>query len=159
MQELKLPALTISTSTSVIEEKQIGPYGRDGKLLPAAENGMPVTDYEVRIESVLKGDGSVATGGTLILRMFGQLSAEDAVVTLNIVQLPKPGSRFLFALGRNPDGTYGSGNEGLIQVDAEAITYSDGVPFPTNLTGDEFVRAVTKEANRQNAASTVSSDS
>ena len=77
--------------------------------------------------------------------MPGHLSQQNDVVTLAPVQLPQLGSHYLLALGRNPDGTYGSGNEGLIYVDGESVAYADGVAFPTELTGEEFVEAVRRE--------------
>ena len=78
---------------------------------------------------------------------FG-LSQQTEVVTLAPVQLPQPGSHYLLALGQNPDGTYGSGSGGLIYVDGETVAYADGVAFPTELTGEEFVGAVRQKADR-----------
>ena len=83
-----------------------------------------------------------------MLRMPRHLSQQNDVVTLAPVQLPQTGSHYLLALGRNPDGTYGSGNEGLIYVDGETVAYADGVPFSTELTGEEFVEAIRQKADR-----------
>ncbi len=49
--------IVLGTISSAPQERRIGPYV-DGKTLPAeeAEVGMPVTDYEVQIETVLTGD-------------------------------------------------------------------------------------------------------
>ena len=141
--------LVVGTINSVLDEKLIGAYEEDGKpYIPGEESGSPYTDYEVSIESVLKGDGDVEDGGTLVLRMFGHLSQQNDVVTLAPVQLPQPGSHYLLALGRNPDDTYGSGSEGLIYVDGETVAYADGVAFSTELAGEEFVEAVREKANR-----------
>ena len=147
--------IVLGTISSVLDERVIY-YGKDGNPVPTdKERGAPFTDYEVRIESVLKGDGGAEEGGTLVLRMFGHLSQQKDIVTLTPVQievrhhqaqeLPQPGSHYLLALGRNPDDTYGSGSEGLIYVDGETVAYADGVAFSTELTGEEFVAAVRQE--------------
>ncbi len=144
--------IVLGTISAVLDEKLIGAYGEDGKpYIPVEESGSPYTDYEVRVESVLKNDGDVEDSGTLVLRMFGHSSQQSDVVTLAAVQLPQPGSHYLLALGRNPDGTYGSGNEGLIYVDSEIVAYADGVAFSTKLAGEEFVKAVRREAARKDA--------
>ena len=141
--------IVLGTISAVLDEKLIGAYGEDGNpYVPVEETGSPFTDYEVRVESVLKNDGDVEDGGTLVLRMPGHLSQQSDVVTLAEFQLPQPGSHYLLALGRNLDGTYGSGNEGLISVDGEGVAFADGVAFSTELTGDEFVEAVRQEATQ-----------
>ena len=139
-------------TVSVLDEIRFGPYGGDGNPISAGEEpGTPFTDYEVRVESVLKGDGDLEDGGTLVLRMFGHLSQQTDVVTLAPVQLPQPGSYYQLALGRNPDGTYPSGSEGLIYVDGETVAYADGVAFSTELAGEEFVEAVRQKADRNDS--------
>ena len=144
--------IVLGTISAVLDEKLIGAYGEDGNpYVPAEESGSPYTDYEVRVESVLKNDGDVEDGGTLVLRMPRHLSQQSDVVTLAEFQLPQPGSHYLLALGRNPDGTYGSGNEGLIYVDGETVAYADGVAFSTERTGEEFVEAIRQEATRNDA--------
>ena len=151
--------IVLGTISSVIDEKVIY-YGKDGNPVPAdEERGAPFTDYEVRIESVLKGDRGAEEGGTLVLRMYGHLSQQTDIVTLTPVQielrrhqaleLPQPGSHYLLALRRNRDDTYGSGSEGLIYVDGETVAYADGVAFSTELTGEEFVEAVRQEIGRK----------
>ncbi len=135
--------IVLGTISSVLEEMVIGGYGEDGKPTPAGEEGgLPYTDYEVRIESVLKGDGALEDGGTLVLRMFGHLSNENAIITPNVFMLPNPGNRLLFALGRNPDGTYGSGPEGLLNVDGEKVIYADGVPFGIDISPEQLIQRI-----------------
>ena len=125
------------------EERQIGPYGEDGKPLPADdEGGLPFTDYLVRIEDMLKADDSIADSDTLVLRMFGHLSDRGAVITPNLFTLPNPGDRLLFALGRNPDGTYGSGPEGLLDIDGETVAFADGIPFAVQVSPDQLIQAI-----------------
>ena len=63
-----------------------------------------------------------------VLRMFGHLNPRGGAITSVVSQLPNPGDR-LFALGRNPDGTYGTGPQGLLDVSGETVAFADGVPF------------------------------
>ena len=100
---------------------------------------MPVTDYDLRIENSLMGYSTDADGDSLVLRMFGHLSDANAVITPDLFTLPNPGDRLLFALGRNPDGTYGSGPEGLLKVDGEKVEYVDGVPFSVDVSPEQFL--------------------
>ena len=135
--------IVIGTIESVLEEKTIGGYGEDGQPLPVDdESGLPFTDYDLQIESVLKSDGTVTDGGSLVLRLFGHLSNENAIITLNTFTLPKPGDRLLFALGQNPDRTYGSGPEGLLSLDGDRVEYFDGVPFAIVLSPEELVEEI-----------------
>ena len=134
--------ILLGTIEAVLDEKRIGPYGEDGVPVPADDDGMPVTDYEVQIDRVVKGDGTAAAGGTVVLRMFGHVSNPGAIITLNTFPLPSVGDYLLFALGKNPDGTYGSGPEGLLSVDGEKVAYADGVPFATEISPDRFVQQI-----------------
>lgn len=111
--------IVLGTVASVLEERMLGPYGEDGQPLPADDSALPFTDYDLQIESVLKGDGTVADGGSLVLRMFGHLSGQSGAITSGAFTLPAQGDRLMFAVGKNPDGTYGSGPEGLLRVDGE----------------------------------------
>ena len=73
--------IVLGTISAVLDEKLIGAYGEDGNpYVPVEESGTPYTDYEVRVESVLKNDGDVEDGGTLVLRMFGHRSQQSDVV-------------------------------------------------------------------------------
>ena len=144
--------IVLGTISAVLDEIRIGTYGEDGNpYIPIEESGTPYTDYEVRVESVLKNDGDVEHDGSLVLRMFGHLSQQSDVVISAVVQLPQPGSLYMLALGRNPDGTYGSGSEGLINITGEKVAYADGVAFSTELTGEEFVEAVRQEVDRNDS--------
>ena len=134
--------IVLGTIVTVPEEKNIA-YGEDGQaLLVGEEAGIPVTDFQVQIEGVLKTDGTATDGGTVVLRMFGHLSDQSAVTTSVVVTLPQPGDRMLLALGRNPDGTYGSGPEGLLNVDGDKVVYSDGVPFAHDVSPGQFMREI-----------------
>ena len=132
--------IVLGSVGTAVEERQIGGYGDDGRLMPPGEGGIPVTNYEVRIESVLKGDGVVTSGGTLVLRIFGHRNSQGGAITSVVFHLPEPGDHLLFALGKNPDGTCGSGPEGLLNVDGDIVTFADGVSFVTEISPDEFMQ-------------------
>lgn len=140
--------VVIGTITAVLAQKEIGGHDEDGQTGPVEEGGIPVTDYEVSIKRLMKGDGTLVEGGTLVLRMFGLLDEQSDAITLNVFTLPRPGSHLLFALGRNPDGTYGSGPEGLIKVDGDVALYTDGVQFGDGVEPREFVEQVALAASR-----------
>ncbi len=75
--------IVLGTISGVLDEKLIGAYGEDGNpYVPVEESGSPFTDYEVRVESVLKNDGDVEDGATLVLRMVGHLSRQNDLATL-----------------------------------------------------------------------------
>ena len=140
--------IVLGTISSVLEEKQIGPYV-DGKPLPAGEEGgMPVTDYEVQVETALAGNAAVADGDTIVLRMFGQLSSQGAAITSVVFQLPNQGDRLMFALGRNPDGTYGTGPQGLLDVSGETVAFADGVPFEPGMSLDQLMQDIRDVASK-----------
>ena len=141
--------IVLGTVASVSEQKRIGYYRADGKPLPADENRIPVTDYEVHVESVLKGDGRVEDDGALVLRMYGHSGNGISIITPNSFTYPNPGDHLLFALGRNPDGTYGSGPEGLLNVDGEKVAYIDGEPFASDTSSEQFVRDIRDAAFRR----------
>ncbi len=77
-----------------------------------------------------------------MLRMFGHLSNKNAIITPNVLLLPNPGDYLLFALGENPDGTYGSGPEGLLNVDGEKVVHIDGVPFATETSPEQLIQDI-----------------
>ncbi len=121
----------------------MGPYGEDGQPLSAGDDGLPFTDYEVVIKGLLKGDGQVQPNDALVLRMFGHLSNRSETITPGSFTLPNPGATFVFALGRNPDGTYGSGPEGLLNISGEKVSYADGVPFGVGVSRQQFLKDIT----------------
>ena len=134
--------IVLGTISSVLGEKQLGPYV-DGKQLPAGEEGgMPFTDYEVQVEKVLAGNDAVADGDTIVLRMFGHLSSKVAAITSVVFQLPSSGDRLLFALGRNPDGTYGTGPQGLLDVSGETVAFADGAPFEAQTSPEQLMQDI-----------------
>jgi hypothetical protein len=132
-------------------ERVLGAYGEDGKLLPADdEGGLPFTDYLVQVEGVLKADNSIGGSDTFVLRMFGHQSDRDAIITPSVFTLPNPGDYLLLALGRNLDGTYGSGPDGLLNVDGETVVFADGAAFGAQVLPDELIRQIKDAAAGQN---------
>ena len=123
--------IVIGTLDEKFEEIMMGGYGADGQL---SEGAMAFTDYQLNIEEVIKGDDTVSAGTeSVVLRMFGHINVQKAVLTPHMFKLPEPGDHLLFALGRNPDGTYGSWNgvAGLIDIDSEwaFAVFADGMPL------------------------------
>jgi hypothetical protein len=152
--------IVVATISSVLAEKLLGPYGEDGTALPAdEESGMPFTDYLVQIESVLKADDAVTGADTLVLRMFGYMSrrgrllrghdeAGGPIFSVSF-QLPSPGDHLLLVLRRNPDGTYGSGPGGLLNIDGATVAFADGFLFPFEMAPAQFMDEIRDEVNRQ----------
>ena len=120
--------IVIGTLDEKFEEIMMGGYGADGQ---PSEGTMAFTDYQINIEEVIKGDDTVSAGTeSVVLRMFGHKDVQKAVLTYVPYKLPEPGDHLLFALGRNPDGTYGSGGVGgLIDIDSEVARFADRMPL------------------------------
>ena len=152
--------IVVATISSVLAEKLLGPYGEDGTALPAdEESGMPFTDYLVQIESVLKTDDVVAGADTLVLRMSGYMSSRGRLLAghdpaggpifVESFQLPSPGDHLLLVLRRNPDGTYGSGPGGVLNIDGATVAFADGFVFPFEMAPAQFMDEIRDEVNRQ----------
>ena len=146
--------VVVATISSVLAEKLLGPYGEDGTAPPAdVETGSPFTDYLVQIESVLKADDVVAGADTLVLRMFGYLSRQGqgpagGPISSLRNEMPKPGDHLLFFLGRNPDGTYGTGPWGLLNIDGETVAYADGFLLPFEMAPAQFMDEIRDAVSR-----------
>jgi hypothetical protein len=54
--------IVIGTITSVLAQTEFGGYGEDGDG-EAVDGGAPITDYDVSIEMLMKGDGTIVEGG------------------------------------------------------------------------------------------------
>ena len=139
--------VAVGTITAVLAQTEFDGYGEDGEDEPVEEGGMPITDYDVSIEMLMKGDGTIVEGGNFVLRMYGHIDGQSDAITLNVFTLPEPGAHLMFALGRNPDGTYGSGPDGLINVDGDLVAFSDGVQFGEGVETDAFVEQVMAAAS------------
>ena len=167
--------IVVATISSVLAEKLLGPYGEDGTALPAEchagevtlvgvcrneETGnmvarfWPITDYLVQIESVLKADDVVAGADTLVLRMFGYLSRQGQgpagfpITVGQSLEMPKPGDHLLFILRWNPDGTYGTGPAGLLNIDGATVAFADGYRFPFEMAPAQFMDEIRDAVSR-----------
>jgi hypothetical protein len=140
--------IVIGTITSVLAQTEFGGYGAADEDEPVEEGSDPITDYDVGIEMLIKGDGTIVEGGNFVLRMYGHLDGQSDAITLNVFTLPEPGAHLMFALGRNPDGTYGSGPDGLINVDGDVVAFSDGMQFGEGVAPDAFVEQVMAAASQ-----------
>ncbi len=135
--------VVVGTIASVKQEFLFGGYDENGQ--PESfedEEGTQYTDFVVEVDQLLKGDGIVVEGGTFILRLFGHRNPSGTQVLSIEPILPDVGDSLVFALGTNPDGTYGSGPDGLIEVDTGRPVFIDGQPFPGATGAGEFINAI-----------------
>lgn len=66
---------------------------------------VPITDFELKVEQVVKDDGAIVSGKPIILRMGGDATPEMKQITANgEYPFSFTGDRHLFLLSRNPDG-------------------------------------------------------
>lgn len=136
--------IVVGTVASVSREFMLGGYDENGLTFAAEteEDGTPFTDYVVVIEQLLKGDGVVVEGGTFTLRLFGHGNPSGTQILSVQPGLPELGESLVLALGTNPDGTYGSGPDGLIEIDSGRPVFIDGRPFPGAMGAGEFISAI-----------------
>ncbi|MDP6714196.1 MAG: hypothetical protein QF368_06195, partial [SAR202 cluster bacterium] len=139
--------IVIGTIGEDFEEKRIGAYGPDGQPTSQPSGGPEilfwVTDYQLDIEEVIMGDETVTDGAEpIVLRIHGRFSAQQSGGNSGLFKLPEPGERLLFALGRNPDGTYGSGPGGLVDIESEYAMFEDGRPFASGVTTAELLEQI-----------------
>ena len=99
----------------VVQHRTFSGYGPNGELLDGVDIAgnpaptVPITDFEIKVEQVLKDDGTIAGGKPVILRMGGDATVETKNLTLKTdYPFSFTGDRHLFLLTRQPDGvTYG----------------------------------------------------
>lgn len=145
---------------SVVQRRTYSGYGPKGELLDGFDvNGTPVptapiTDFELKVEQVVKDDGAIASGKPIILRMGGDATPEMKRLTASgEYPFSFTGDRHLFLLTRNPDGqTYGfyygpwsrlvidENNNLRISNGSQELPKLDGSNAAISL--DEFVRRV-----------------
>jgi hypothetical protein len=123
---------------------------------PQDWSGIPVTDFRLTVEEVLRDDGTIASGEPIILRAWGFSTQETHEATKDSeYPLSYTGDRHLFLLGRNPDGTYGIsyGTWSRLIIDGESLRISNGKGDPLRfkendkaITLEEF-RAAIRKAN------------
>lgn len=152
-------AIVLGTVIAVVREANEGPYidnstypeddeePVDPQATPTPDpGGFDFTYYSVLVDDVLKDDGdSLHPGWALTLRISG--SAERDMAFSDMMPMPRPGDRFLMALGRNPNGqSYGNGPYGFVHLDGDVPVYGDWqrtqVSFATDMSPDEFVSMI-----------------
>jgi hypothetical protein len=132
----------VGTIASIDQEVFFGGYGEDGQPESFTdEEGTPYTDYMVEVERLLKGDGIVEEGATFTLRLFGHANPTGTQVLSIEPVLPNVGDSMLFALGKNPDHTYGSGPDGLVSLESGRPVFIDGQVL-TEMASSEFLDAI-----------------
>ena len=148
----KADVIVVGTIGVSATERTINPYSGGSDLAPR----MPVTDYQVTVTSVLKGDGDISSGDTLTLREFGHLSKEETNPEFyENFPMSRVGDSRLFVLGKNPDDTtYGLyfGRFSQFSIDGNVVEYSDmggkEVRFARNVSPTDFLTAIREEMNR-----------
>jgi hypothetical protein len=137
-------------------------YDWDGSLLATPADcsdpqvyGLPVTDFQLLVEEVLRDDGKIAAGKPIILRVLG-FPIEEIVQMSQDSEFPfsSTGDRHLFVLSPNPDGeSYGLyyGPWSRLNIDGEILRVSNGKREPLQfrdsdspVTLDEFRQTVAK---------------
>ena len=144
--------VVVGTLAADVQEKLVQPYSvRNRENLPREIPPFPATDYEIDVESVLKGDANVGAS-SLTLRMHGHLSKQTET---SARFMPRPGYHGLFVLGRHADGTYGPyfGPWSLFLIDGDTVRYADGnstrqVEFTESLVPEAFMQAIRDEASK-----------
>ncbi|MDP6453052.1 MAG: hypothetical protein QF898_07065 [SAR202 cluster bacterium] len=135
--------IVMGTLGEEFEERMISGYGPDGQITADPEGWLAYTDYTLNIEEIIRGDDVVSEGtDSVVFRMVGHVSAQDEAPTSVAFKLPEPGDHLLFAMGTNPDGTFGSGPEGLIDIESENAVYEDGIRFASGGTTAELLEQI-----------------
>lgn len=141
----KAPLILIGEVGPVVQYLDFAVYGNDGQLLERGKDPAgnlmpeaPATDFSLLVEEVLRDDGTIASGETIILRMPGHATEELKQLTAQIdYPFSFTGDRHLFLLTPNPDGaSYGFyyGPWGRLILDDEMLRVSDGQQQPLTFT-------------------------
>lgn len=148
-RDLIAPAqlIVIGEVGPIVQRRTYSGYGSQGKLLDGFnEAGTPVpqvpfTDFEVKMERVIRDDGTIASGKPVILRMSGDATPEMQAITRNSdYPFSYTGDRHLFLLTRNPDGTtysFPHGPWSRLLIDGDILRASNGTQDVLKLDGSE----------------------
>lgn len=154
----KADVIVIGEVGDIVQQGYYGGYDTSGKLVikngepDKPGSGIPFTDFGIKIEKVLKDDGSIAAGQPIILRMTGHATEEIRRLSADPqVEFPMSftGDRHLFLLAKNPDGTYGFyyGPWSRLIVDGDVVRVSNGAKEPLKFTTSERVFTPTEFVN------------
>lgn len=143
----KAQLIVIGEVGPVVQRRTFSGYGSNGELwdgfnaVGQSVPQVPFTDFEVKVERVLRDDGSIASGKPIVLRMAGDATLEMKVITRNTnYPFTYTGDRHLFLLTRNPDKTtYGFyyGPWSRLLVDGDALRISDDTQQLLKLDGND----------------------
>ena len=161
MHELVAPAqlIFIGEVGPVVQRRTYSGYDPQGELLDGFNEAgtpvprAPITDFEVKVERVIRGDGTIGSGKPVILRMSGDATPEMKEITRNSdYPFSYTGDRYLFLLTRNPDrATYGfyHGPWSRLLIDGDTLRISNGSQDALKLDGsdapislEDFIRRV-----------------
>ncbi|MCL6511326.1 MAG: hypothetical protein K6U78_11610 [Anaerolineae bacterium] len=153
----KTQLIVIGEVGPVVQRRTFSGYGPNGELWDGFDAvGRPVpqvpfTDFEVKVERVLRDDGSIANAKPIILRMAGDATPEMKAITQNTnYPFTYTGDRYLFLLTLNPDKTtYGFyyGPWSRLLIDGGTLRVSDGTQQLLKLDGSDA--AISLEALTQ----------
>lgn len=131
----------------VAQQRNFAGYGLKGEMLDGAKTGnpaanVPYTDFELKVERVIKDDGSIADGKPIILRMAGEATPETKRLTATTdYPFSYTGDRYLFLLAHEPDEiAYGFyyGPWSRLIIDSNNLLYvSNGMQQLLKLDGSE----------------------
>ena len=133
------------------------PVDREGN--PVNETLVPHTYFELELEQVIRDDGTIAQGETVLLRMEG--GAQEGPMEIGQGKfmeferdypMPTTGQRRLFVLVRNPNDSYSSvGVRGLLDIGGDDVRFATDdlrpVSFAVGKTSAEFLADVIESAD------------
>lgn len=156
-----LTLVFVGTVGSLVNEQTFAGYDEKGKLIKAKEQNLPsevevpIFDYVLQIEQIVKGDEIIQTDNTVTLRMFDKGVVGQSTAGMEFPP-SLPGDRHLFFLRLNPDNkTYGLkyGPMSRLSIDGPVVTQSDNERSPVVYDGDkkpsEFIEKVKDVAKKQ----------
>lgn len=146
----KADIIAIGEVGEVIRQGYYGGYDSEGRLIlrggepDKSVSGVPFTDFGIKIERVLKDDGSIAAGQPIVLRITGHPTNEVRRLSADSrVEFPMslPGDRHLLLLSKNPDGSYGFyyGPWSRLIIDGALVRVSNGAKEPLKFANSERV--------------------
>ncbi len=143
----KADVIVIGTVGPVVNQGAFEGYDGTGNLIPPSTGhpDLPITDFQIIVEKVLKDDGTIRAGNPPILRMLGHPTnkAERDANRTSHYPMSYTGDRHLFFLSKNPDATYGFyyGPWSRLVIDGQVVALSDGPRTPVQFAGRQFAPA------------------
>lgn len=142
----------------VVAQGTFGGYDEKGNMIGTPTQDIPpvgYVDYEVKVESVMKDDGTLVNNKRLILRMNADRGSKP-IDAEEYFPASATGDHHLFFLTMNPDKqTYGFhyGPWSRLMIDGQTISYSDGkrseVKFAKGVKPADFVKQTRDVVSRR----------